>query len=356
MKIYKLITKPNTKFRIGGTGWNDSDFMIHSDTLFSGIINCCNLLYGQNKVKNLIKAYETGHIKHSSVFLLIDIYKNNNYEKTIRFFPKPVGIIQALRRQDRNSTSEIISAKWVSEEIFMKISKQFNEDYKKYELEKDNEKLFSFDLKKDNYIADSNFIYTKNEIDSKIEKPFLQTIITAKNSTGRQIEQNSSDENNGVQLFREISIQLNEVKQNNFTIKPHFYFLANLNKKLDLKNEFEASLRLLADEGLGGKRTYGYGQFEKINTDNFKQTNNFKWSENRINLSLTNPVIFNNEQDEIIFYNSILRSGWLKQHKKKSVRMITEGSFFKNRIAGRLVDVSQSTERAVQNGIAFFGT
>ncbi len=355
MKIYKLIIKPNTKFRIGSTDWTDSDFMIHSDTLFSGIINCCDLLYGQTVVKKMIDAYKEHKIKHSSVFVLIDIYKNKEFEKTIRFFPKPVGIMPPVKI-DKNTNAKVLSTKWVSENIFMEISSKFNEDYKKYEpnkvLEKDNIELFSFDLKKNNFILDNNFIYSKEEFGFEIERPFLQTIVTTKNKIDRTTGQVANDENGKGQLFKEIALQLNQVEQKKYIIKPHFYFLADFADDFELINEFNASLRLLADEGLGGERALGYGKFEKIEFKNFEIKNNFDWSKNRLSLSLINPNLADNEQENIVFYDSIIRSGWWRQQKKKSVRMIKEGSFFKNKINGRLVEVLN--EKVLQNGIAFF--
>lgn len=366
MQLYKLITPDNAKFRIGKTGWYDTDEMIHSDTLCNAIIANCAKLYGSEKARDLQNAYKAGKIKHSSLFYLLDFEKDGKVEKTIHFFPKPIGILPPFKT-NKNNKSKVLSAKWVSEKLFKEISDKFNRDFErlgeqKIEIEeavlkkhKDKEKdFFVVNLKKDEILnIDNKFLLYKNELPEGIKEipPFLSIQTESKNKIDRRTGQVAKDENGKGQLFTEIDVILNQVKADGFIIKPHCYFLADVT---EMQQEFDASLRLLCDEGLGGERAFGRGRF-----DGFENIRNkaIDLMQNRICLSLINPKA--DELDHIQFYDSVIRGGYTGGMKRKNVRMITEGSFFKERIEGQMPNVTpgnwSSNYQVFQNGNAFFG-
>lgn len=363
MKLYKLITPDNAKYRIGKSGWYDTDEMIHSDTLCNAIIANCAKLYDNQKATELQKVYRDGKIKHSSLFYLLDFEKGKKTE-TLRFFPKPIGILPPFEIKNKNN-SKVLSAKWVSEKLFKGISKKFNDDLEKLmkskksieEVVLQKEKkvkdcYFVFDLKNEKIInIDNKFLLYKDELPAGMKEipPFLSIQTEAKNQIDRLTGQVVKDENGKGQLFTEIDIVLSQAKTNGYTIKPHFYFLAEIT---EMKAEFEASLRLMCDEGIGGERAFGRGQFESVKIDDW---DGIDLSENKICLSLVNPK---NEEElkNIQFYDSGIRGGFTGKKKRKSVRMITEGSFFKEKITGQMVEVLETNRYSVyQNGNAFFG-
>ncbi len=349
MNIYKLITTNNTKIRIGKTGWNDSDDMIHSDTLFSALINCYVLLYGQDKVKNFISEFENGNIKISSVFYSVDIFENKNFIKTINFLPKPFLRIQPLeQKKDENpaDTKKIKKIKFVSEKLFSDIIEN-------YDI---NSGISNTDLIKNRYAIGDEFCCCNDELEISFKKSFKNIVTETKNAIDRETAQVKIDEQGKGQLFTEINIELTEIKENNYILKPALYFFADI--KSDFEKQFNASIRLMCEEGLGGERSFGKGLFKGLKiTENHKT--NFKNPSNIfVNLSLLNPQneleLFKNS---VVNYDSIIRGGWIDDIRKKNVRMVKEGSVLKNKINGQLVDVSTNKfnkHNIYQNGIGFY--
>jgi len=124
---------------------------------------------------------------------------------------------------------------------------------------------------------------------------------------------------------------------------------------------FQAMLRILGETGLGGERTYGCGTFkvetfEPVPTE-FEGllTGN---SDNYMTLSLYHP----SEQEmvnltrNVIAYDLVKRRGWITSgrhalpYKKKYAGFFVEGSVFKQKPVGCLVDVTPD-DKNIQNEI-----
>ncbi len=126
--------------------------------------------------------------------------------------------------------------------------------------------------------------------------------------------------------------------------------------KLDdsIIDKLQAVVSLLADSGIGGKRSIGYGAFipEWINVENVplwkelfqSSPDDQAWC----TLSLVNPKPGEISHEMLVesAYNLIQRRGWIfstaidAQLKKQSCRMFTEGSVFPTQLEGRIVDVT----------------
>jgi len=126
------------------------------------------------------------------------------------------------------------------------------------------------------------------------------------------------------------------------------YFI--LQTDADGKQKIEQILEVLQKLGLGGERSSGYGRFEAEifgPVDNESRWRNIKTNQGALFciLSLYHP---GNEGEKIntISYQTLLRKGWIfsnisaKQMKRKTVRMFKEGSVFETEPAGGLVDVT----------------
>ncbi|ABB14943.1 type III-A CRISPR-associated RAMP protein Csm4 [Carboxydothermus hydrogenoformans] len=138
----------------------------------------------------------------------------------------------------------------------------------------------------------------------------------------------------------------------------YLYFLYEIAP--EWKTKFETALRVLADEGLGGERTYGFGQF----SIEFRE--DFSWplqGEYRFLLSNYYP-----KEDELLkiadgvkAYTLVESGGYVfssfdRGVRKKSVRFFGPGSVFGFKPVGRLVDVTPKyfTEHPVYRyGYAF---
>jgi CRISPR-associated protein Csm4 len=131
------------------------------------------------------------------------------------------------------------------------------------------------------------------------------------------------------------------------------YFLVDL-KDESVKDELLFCIKMLGEIGIGADKSAGFGAFkaEISQIDNasewvelFKERN----GENTAyySLSLCCPTD-NEEAKEAISYHILSRKGWIyststpKQIKRRECRMFAEGSLFKRLIKGKIADVTPS--------------
>jgi len=127
------------------------------------------------------------------------------------------------------------------------------------------------------------------------------------------------------------------------------YFILEINNE-DLDKPLETCLELLAEAGLGGERTVGYGQFE------FEQrniTNDYRWEElwkhkeNKERLTYYSLSLICPREEETKFalaYEIIPRKGWVYSDfgptlKRRTSKMFKEGSLFSQPVKGKVIDV-----------------
>lgn len=124
---------------------------------------------------------------------------------------------------------------------------------------------------------------------------------------------------------------------------------------------FKAAVKLLGEEGIGGRRSQGYGVFEpefpgEIKLEGPDRADGF------VTLSLVYPETAEEVRDNLLAYRLVERTGWLEgaggnrglRHLR--VLMFGEGSVFKKPVRGRLVDVTPKgfdLHRVYRNGRAF---
>ena len=333
MEALILKVKPNSMFRLGSGSLEETDKIIHSDTLFSAIINVYSKVF--DDVDNFIELFDNGAIKISSAFPML-----SNNKKSIFFFPKP-----ELNYYTDNNIKAEKKIKFISAELFNSIK---------------NSGFQQFSFKENATIIGSEFAVSKSEINLDLEtSSFIKEVVTPKTMARYEIQENNFYHETNIQLF---PISINEEKY-----FPNFYFLYELNCNEEQKKRFLTCVRLLADEGIGGERSTGKGHFEKIieSKIDIESANN----QNQLLLSLFNPQ--NQEEfDSIERYEIIVRGGGsvsfdsnddnveeeIKPYRKKQVRMIAEGAIIKDKIEGRLVDVSPekgAEHKYFRNGKSF---
>jgi CRISPR-associated protein Csm4 len=133
------------------------------------------------------------------------------------------------------------------------------------------------------------------------------------------------------------------------------YFLIEL-KDTALKDKMELCIRLLGESGIGGDRSIGFGQFEPefVRADDVPDwANLFKQKlddHTYYTLSLCCPKDAK-EAKEAISYAILPRDGWTfsnsstKQMKRRTCRMFSEGSLFRRALVGKLADVTPTDFR-----------
>ena len=333
MRTLILKSKPYSMFRLGSGSLEETDKVIHSDTLFSAIINIYSKVY--DNVENFIELFDNGSIKISSAFPML-----MNDSNSIFFLPKP-----ELNYNTEENIKTEKKIKFISVELF--------NSFKNAEFEK-------FSFVENATIIGSSFAVSKSEIDSESEiTSFIKEVVTPKTMARYEKQENN--------FYHETDIQLLPISINGEKYFPNFYFLYELSCDEEMKKRFLTCVRLLADEGIGGERSTGKGHFEKIieNEIDIESANN----QNQLLLSLFNPQ--NQEEfDSVERYEIIVRGGGsvsfdsnddsveeeIKPYRKKQVRMISEGAVLNNQVDGRLVDVSPemgADHKYYRNGKSF---
>lgn len=337
MLIFKFFSEGITRFQTGRKEFNDDMDIIHSDTLFSAIINCYLLIYGKTSVEEFIDEFRKQRITISSMFYFIDVIKNKR-TSSVYFFPIP--FFKHVPTLEEKYYSDY---RFVSFKLFNELVSNFN-----FERETTN---FDSNIKT---ISDE-FLCSVSEIPNDTTFNLKSRVLESKIALNQSRLPYSR-----LQTFIEEDLSFPAINISNYKVNRGFFFLAEMNSS-EFYEKFISSLRLLCDEGIGGKRSLGNGVFSHFTSEDFKYDNKlFDDAGCKINLSLLSPN--SNEvktlETNIIRYLSIVRGGWTSNNlKTKNVRMIREGSLFNKKLKGHLVNITPSKfakHKIYRNGNGFF--
>ena len=313
---------------------------IHSDTIFSGLMNSFAKLYGKHYVDDLIEQFFDGKPSFvvSSGYLFIS---GKGY-----FLPKPKlpipFLVSKMPKEDQDEVTSIT---------------------KKYK-----EIAFFSDL---------------------LLKEFLQGISNGnvKLSLLDQIINDAGEYNEAFSSIIRPSASIDRVLNNSeLFFRGETFLEKSVNIAVFCKYEnddFAEKLKLafecLGDLGLGGEKTYGLGQFDVDFIDEITTERKFIFeginsqSSEKVNLSYLISLYYPTQEElntiKDSYYSLIERKGWFyspytnTQLKRKSVMMLEEGSVISgSSLVGTLVDVSpeewkktntENSHRIVRDGLAF---
>lgn len=337
MNVIILKCKPGALFRLGEGSLVDVSHIIHSDTLFSALVNIYEMVFGEGE--EFVRLVDDNKILFSSAFPLLENIHSGNF---IYFLPKPKIVFDTAESLGKKEKK----INFLSLKAFNKISESI-----------DSLSLSSkFDLNELLVLADE-YALLKDELDSTIlpTTPFIREQIFPKTAVHKESREDA--------FYFQTDIQLVPFCDDRKKIcyNPHFYFLINDTLNELEKIKFISCLRILADEGIGGDRGSGRGFVEEVI---IKELENFVVMDGKyyLTLSLTNPTS-QTEFDNCISYDLIKRGGGSiglegnPENHRKQVKMISEGSIFNSPIKGRIVEVSPSvnhyTHKIYRNGKAF---
>lgn len=291
---------PKSSFHIGekGIGLEETSTIIHSDTLFSAICNAFGLLYGKDELEQMLKTFDNNPpFLISSAFYFVD---------NTLVFPLPLSV---KLTGDFDTLKKLKNVRFISEKIFREVI--------------ENETAIKDYITKDMKIL-QGILFSSDEI---IQSERIYRII----ETPRVVLDRKTRAS-GIYHIAEVS----------FSEGCGYYFLIDYKNKT-IKPKIEASIRLLGDEGIGGERTSGKGLFNpRFETIQFKNSSNER---KNVTLSLVYP-----EKEEMSSirngsYELLTRGGWIfsQKHKnlrRRTVRMLSEGSVFSGKVIGKLVNVT----------------
>lgn len=327
MKIVELKIPDHAKFHFGDAA-GKLKRIFSSDQLVSAITNNLGLMYGVGAIKEFIDGLMNDQIRFSSVFYGLDfiLKKENRTAKTIYFLPRPKVDIYP-----KHSTGYFFHHKaikkiaFVSSFLYQKLSESWNEDGECCQLDLDGL-----------LILNGSLALAKEELQGlQLDEKELERLSFFRQNLNPRVEVNRlymRSEN----YFTQEELEMNHEETKDYRIVPFMYFF----QSGPLSPRLQAAISLLADEGIGGKRSLGKGFFQGIGIrDAFELPETGKYY---MNLSVCFPHA--DEVGQLYNYEIEKRSGYIysmggKTVRKKSAMVIGEGSLFRERATGQIIDV-----------------
>lgn len=305
IKICKLTPKSSLHFGIREGFLEETEIYIHSDTLFSAFCNSYLLLYGRSELEVFLSKFISGNFP----FVISSAFP---YKEETFYFPIPENQIPR--------TKDLKKKLFVEKKVFEEL----------------------INGKNINSVEEKNTKFIPNENETLYVSHLVPRI-----GIGRLTSHPSENYFHFGEIIYKKGAGL--------------FFLFDIRDK-DIENKFYVTIRLMAEEGIGGDRTVGKGffkppEFTEIDIDLPKNSQAY------ISLSLFSPT-----EDELkkidfskSFYQLVTRSGYVyspmcRSLRKKSVRMFKEGSVFNSLIIGKVVEVTPenfNSHRVYRYGIAF---
>lgn len=327
MKVFKFYPGNKAKFHFGDSKAKlKSDFS--SDQLFSAIFNNLVTFFG---VKEDIKE-ELKRIKFSSLFYGIKISKKNGASYELFFLPCPLAPIKKRgEKPDLRIGNLIKKIEFLSFAAFEHLIKTWDNE----------EKFFDFDLSRLEVI-EGRFACLPEELqfsnltlqDKRDIELFTQEAkprVTVLRNYGKAEAHN---------FYYQEEIEVNYNGIDDYMLTPFMYFICDG----EISTNLRAAIRLMADEGLGGKRSLGMGLFDKVLEEDW---NKDIFAEREAPYYLNLSCVFPQREEAIkaVYYKLTERSGYIhsqqgKAFRKKRARLFKEGSIFKAKISGELLDLS----------------
>lgn len=357
MQAIRLRCAPRNRFRLGLHDLGTTSEWLHSDTLFSGIINAHALLFGEPQTSGLVDDFRKQRIRFSSAFPLVQFFNGNQEALRLFFLPRPY----CQNKPPQTDHAEIGLKKKIKKIRFQSLP-VFKSMLQTVRQEEDTV-AFAFDLLNLPRLSEG-FVISRAE-DAEIGKVLPMWRENGEKREENLIEPLKTIETPKVNLqkidnagpFYETDLCLNRgaIPGTEVSWETHFFFLIDHQLPVEAIDRFYAALRLLGDEGIGGERSCGAGHFADY------EIMEFDWElagAYQTNLALLSPLP--EELNNIVSYESLMRGGSYltgensDRQRKLSIRMIKEGAVLRGETRGRLVEVAQKDGQAVyQNGLNF---
>jgi CRISPR-associated protein Csm4 len=330
MHLFKLKLHPGSQFHLGnntpflGSVLHETATHIHSDTLFSALINIAKKL---GRDGELVDYFRNGDLKISSCFYLLE-----SPSTTIYFLPKPLCPIT-----DETNYKKLKKIQYVSTGVF-----QSGIGINNWLSEKNKGILFN----------EKNWIATKEELQAllggKNENLFKNISFFDKQNIPQVRVHTNETQNN---FYQNTNLQIADLRELHPELRVHFYCLAS-----GINELFKQTLALLEDEGIGGQRSTGCGNIEKVEWMAMPEIFNFKGDTYNCSLSLTAPAKEDLPYLENSFYQTLFRGGRRirENHRLKQIVMLKEGCITDFQLSGKIKDISPNNhEKYLRYGKAF---
>jgi len=287
--LYKLDFHAPLHIGVHGVGYEETDEIIHSDTLFSAIMSVWGHLYDDD----IEKMCQTPPFYISSAF---------PFKKDTLFFPRPFVKIGKEAENEDQKGKKLKRVTYLSQQLFESI----------LQGEAENLEFSEADTFQDGVFWCKNMSLNSQNADRVFTERELPRVTIDRHTNLSEIF-----------YFSEIV----------FEKDAGLFFLAKFKQK-EIKPQFEAVLRLLGDEGIGGDKRMGKGLYSLAIEENFHLSVPAN-ADGFLTLSLYYPeeAEFNNGILKEASYNLINRKGWLHcpgamSLRRKEIKVFKEGSVF----------------------------
>ena len=299
-------------------------------------------LFGDDKSGDFLKIFENGKI--SSIFPAIRID-----DKEIFFLPKPF-LGKQINESNDDGNEELIAKKklkkirWLSFEAMSHLSKS---------ILKDGDEFFhNVDFNQEFTIIGNEFLILPSELDLELKDLLSKINFYQQNSTIRVNVARFGDDSIPFDQ-EEMSFSFFELK-NNGEISKIRAFLYFFEEMIDDIN-FEAVKNLLCDNGIGGKRNLGKGNFEAIETI---ESDFFQLKNPECFLLLSGMIPQKEELPFIKTYETAIDDGFITYGsatslKKDRVFYIKEGAILDKKVVGKITEQDFVSGKLYRYGKAF---
>ena len=344
MKVFKFYPSNRAKFHFGDSTGKLKE-IFSSDQLFSAFFNCAVLLYGAEQAEEFLSRSLDNLIFSSLLYGMSFVNQANGQSKELFFLPRPLAPIEEKDGpQDLLNHKKTKKIKYLSVGVFSLLQSYWQSDGE----------WFNYNLLNCALLGE-RFACTHEEIEplgldrSSYEKIKLFTT----DAKPRVVVLRSDDKAGNFYYQEETEVTYQQI--GDVLIRPFMYFFC----RGEIERWFMAVIRLMADEGLGGKRSLGMGALGEVVTE--------EWPEEMLAgggdyfMSLSSVYPRPDEVDKLVYYDLAERSGYMysqqgRSLRKKRVRILKEGSIFSGQVSGDLIDIRPDAfgkHKVFLNGKAF---
>jgi CRISPR-associated protein Csm4 len=344
MKIFKFYPDNRSKFHFGDSNGKLKE-IVSSEQLFSALYNCAVLLYGSNEAEKILSEWLHNILFSSLYYGMHFLNLSNGESKELFFLSRPLAPINSREEyKDLLNHKKTKKIKYFSVEAFRLLRKSWRNEGK----------YFDFNLL-DLEILGRNFACTIEEMESLgLDRTGLEKIkLFVTDARPRVVVSRLNDRSENFYYQEEIEVTYQQA--GDYLIRPFMYFVCSG----EIDHRLMAAVRLMADEGLGGKRSQGMGALGKVKEEEWDDE--FFSGKGQYYMSLSSIYPGPDEVDKLAYYEMAERSGYIysqrgRSLRKKRVRLLKEGSILSGKISGKVIDISPEDfkeHKVYLNGKAF---
>jgi CRISPR-associated protein Csm4 len=326
MHALLLIPGDGGQFHFGESGLDDSSDLLHSDTLFSALANIYEYAFGG--AKRFIELVGSGKLSFSSG--LYALLKNGSDKPLALFVPKPVVTWSAT--DDRKRYKNL---KYFSLGVLAEFSKQFNAQKLPTGLDLANLPTIGNEF----VCHPDEFEDSPGDFANRSFRRFTTSPKVKVHTTPDDLDR----------LYYETTVQFHSFSVAGARYEGAYCVLFDAEGlNAEKRREFLAAVRIMADEGVGGQRSSGKGQFREVREVRIDVPSP-KNATAYLGLSVFSPAD-GDEFRALERYELFVRGGgslgWRgeSERHRKQARFVREGALMRRLVSGRIVDLSPDKE------------